>query len=237
MIIFYAMEIANALEATVERINSAASRAGRNPDKIKLVAVSKTVSLDKIIEAVKAGATVLGENRVQEARDKITEFRARNTDLKPEWHLIGNLQKNKARTAVLLFDLIHSVDSEELALILNHNATQSGRQQRVLVQVKLSDEEAKHGIPETKLMDLLEKVTAMENLKLEGLMAIPPFYNDPEKARPYFRKLKDFAESAIKKGYPINDLSMGMSNDFEVAIEEGSTLVRVGTAIFGKRSY
>jgi pyridoxal phosphate enzyme (YggS family) len=237
MIIFYAMEIANALEATIERINSAAARAGRNPEIIKLVAVSKTVALDKILEAVKAGVTVLGENRVQEARDKITELSARNTDLKPEWHLIGNLQKNKAKTAVRLFDLIHSVDSEELALILNHHAAQSGKQQSILVQVKLSDEEAKHGIPGIKLLNLLEKVSAMGNLKLEGLMTIPPFYNDPEKTRPYFRKLKEFAENAIGRGYPINDLSMGMSNDFEVAIEEGSTLVRVGTAIFGKRNY
>ena len=231
------MEIANALKTTVERINRAAARAGRNPDKIKLIAVSKTIALDKILDALKAGAAVLGENRVQEARDKITELRVRNTDLKPEWHLIGNLQKNKARTAVRLFDMIHSVDSEELALILNQHAAQSGRKQRVLVQVKLSDEEAKHGIPETKLMDLLGKVIAMENLKLEGLMTIPPFYSDPEKARPFFRKLKEFAEIAIGRGYPINDLSMGMSTDFEVAIEEGSTLVRVGTAIFGNRNY
>jgi pyridoxal phosphate enzyme (YggS family) len=237
MIIFYAMEIVKALEATAERISNAAARAGRNPDKIKLIAVSKMITLDKILEAVKAGVTVLGENRVQEARDKIMELTARNTDVKPEWHLIGNLQKNKARTAVRLFDLIHSVDSEELALILNHHAAQAGGQQRVLVQIKLSDEEAKHGIRGTKFMELLEKITAMKNLKLEGLMTIPPFYDDPENTRPYFRKLKELAENAVGRGYSVNDLSMGMSNDFEVAIEEGSTMVRVGTAIFGKRSY
>jgi pyridoxal phosphate enzyme (YggS family) len=248
MLSFYAMGIANALIKVKDRINNSAVKAGRNPDEIKLVAVSKTVELQRIIEAIKAGAAILGENRAQEAREKISDFKAQipppvpppgkdGTIWKVEWHLIGNLQKNKAATAVRLFDLIHTVDTAGLAEELDRRAHKIDKIQRVLIQVKLSDETAKHGIPEKDLMELLEKVTNMDNLRLEGFMTMPPFFEDPEKTRPYFRRLKELADKVTGKGFTVNELSMGMSNDFEVAIEEGATMVRVGSAIFGERNY
>ena len=231
------MDLAEAIQAVQDRIDNSALKTGRNPDGIKLVAVSKTVELNRIIEAVKAGATIFGENRVQEAREKISNIKSQISDRKIQWHLIGNLQKNKAKIAVRLFDLIHSVDSIELAEELDKQADKRGKKQRVLLQVKLSDETAKHGIPERDLMYLLQKVRDMDNLKLEGLMTIPPFFDDPERTRPYFRRLRQIAANMIEKGFHINELSMGMTNDFEVAIEEGSTMVRVGRAIFGERNY
>lgn len=231
------MSIYNALRSVQEIITNAAVKAGRNPDEIKLVTVSKTVNLERVIEAVRAGACILGENRVQEAKEKITNFKLQISDYKPEWHLIGSLQKNKARHAVQLFDMIHSVNDCALAEELERQAEKQNKIQRVLVQVKLSDETTKHGIQEKDLWELLDKVAAMDNLNLEGLMTIPPFFDDAEKTRPYFRKLRQLAEGAVKKGHPVKELSMGMSNDFEVAIEEGSTMVRIGTAIFGQRAY
>ncbi len=239
--------IADALKKVRDRINNSAVKAGRNPEEIKLIAVSKTVDLQKIIEAVKAGAALLGENRVQEARSKITELRSQITPPSPplvrgglggvEWHLIGNLQKNKAKIAVQLFDVIHSLDSVELAEALNKYSVQAGKKQRVLIQVKLSDETAKHGIKEREFMQLLEKTSEMENIELEGLMTIPPFFGEIEKTRPYFRKLRELRDRLSSEGFKLPELSMGMSNDFEVAIEEGATMVRVGTAIFGERNY
>lgn len=215
-------------------------KAGRDPDEIKLIAVSKTVELERVMEAVKEGALILGENRVQEAKEKIRNYELRITNSplagrKVEWHLIGSLQKNKAKTAVQLFDLIHSVDSTGLAAELNRQAENAGLVQDILVQVKLSEEAAKHGTPEKDLADLLNAVRKMSNLNLRGLMTIPPFFDEPEKARPYFRKLRLIAETFSAEGFPLNELSMGMSNDYEVAIEEGATMVRVGTAIFGRR--
>ncbi|MBL7031645.1 MAG: YggS family pyridoxal phosphate-dependent enzyme [Nitrospira sp.] len=241
------MEIVEALKNVLENIRSSAVKADRDPDIIKLIAVSKTVELQLIIEAVNAGAAILGENRVQEAKSKIEEFRSLTPPAPPlakggiiggvEWHLIGNLQKNKARTAVELFDLIHSVDSADLAAELNKHAKNAGKVQDVLVQVKLSDEATKHGALEKDIRDLLGSVMEMDNLNLRGLMTIPPFFDDPEKARPFFRKLRQIAETSSAKGFPVNELSMGMSNDYEVAIEEGATMVRVGTAIFGARNF
>ncbi len=231
------MGIAEALKAVQERINNSAVKAGRNSDNIKLIAVSKTVELQRIIEAVNAGVSILGENRVQEAKNKITELRIQSTDfLKIQWHLIGSLQKNKAKTAVQLFDLIHSLDSASLAEALNNYSQRIGKRQRILVQVNLLDETTKHGISEENLMELLEKISSMGNLKIEGLMTMPPLFEEPEKTRPYFNRLRQLAEMASEKGFPINELSMGMSHDFEVAIEEGATMVRIGTAIFGERN-
>jgi len=229
-------------------IITSAERCGRDPSDIKLVAVSKTVGLSKIIEAVNAGVMILGENRVQEAKDKIANFRMHvshpsthltggETKEVLQWHLIGNLQKNKARAAVQLFDLIQSVDSRALAEELDKHARETGKRQRVLVQVKLADEATKHGVPEKDLMGLLDTVACMDNVKLEGMMTIPPFFDDMEKTRPYFHKLRQIADRAIAEGHPVKELSMGMSNDFTVAIEEGSTIVRIGTAIFGERNY
>lgn len=245
MLIFYTMSIAGNLEMVLESINNAAAGSGRDPSGIKLVAVSKTVELQRILEAVKAGVTALGENRVQEAREKISEL---GSQIKPplphvgkgmagevEWHLIGNLQKNKAKTAVQIFDLIHSLDSISLADELNRQAQRINKTQRVIVQVKLSMETVKHGISEESLTGLLEKVSDMDYLKLEGLMTMPPFFDDPEETRPYFRKLRKIAEKVSRKGFPVIDLSMGMTNDFQIAIEEGATILRIGTAIFGGR--
>ncbi len=249
------MEIASALKNVLGNIRSSAVKADRDVNEIKLITVSKTIELERVIEAVNAGASILGENKVQEAKEKITnyplqickanlghgdqgELRITNSPVaqkKVEWHLIGNLQKNKARTAVELFDLIHSVNSSGLATELNKHANNAGIVQDVLVQVKLSDEATKHGALEKDLMSLLESVIGMDNLKLRGLMTIPPFFEDPEEARPYFRKLRQIAETASARGFSVNELSMGMSNDYRVAIEEGSTMVRVGTAIFGAR--
>jgi pyridoxal phosphate enzyme (YggS family) len=242
MLRFDAMEIASALKNVLENIRSSAVKADRDVNEIKLITVSKTIELERVIEAVNAGASILGENKVQEAREKITNYELRITNSpvakkKVEWHLIGNLQKNKARTAVELFDLIHSVNSSGLAAELNKHANNAGIIQDVLVQVKLSDEATKHGALEKDLMGLLESVMGMDNLKLRGLMTIPPFFEDPEEARPYFRKLRQIAETASARGFSVKELSMGMSNDYRVAIEEGATMVRVGTAIFGKRNY
>jgi pyridoxal phosphate enzyme (YggS family) len=240
------MDIEKNIEKVLERISNSAVKAGRNPNEIKLVAVSKTVTLQRILEAVKAGVTILGENRVQEAREKISNFKFQIAPPAPpltnggmkggvEWHLIGNLQKNKAGTAVQLFNLIHSVDSTVLVEELDKHAKRTGKKQRVLMQVKLSDESTKHGVLEGDLIKLLEKVFVADSLLLEGFMTMPPYFEDPEKTRPYFRRLYEIAKDVSGKGFAIKELSMGMSNDYEVAIEEGATMVRVGTAIFGER--
>jgi pyridoxal phosphate enzyme (YggS family) len=235
MLIFYTMGILQNLSAVQEKIYKSAVKAGRDPRDIKLVAVTKTVELQEIIKAVKAGVTILGESRVQEAQRKVESYELRVMSEKIEWHLIGNLQRNKAKYAVRLFDLIHTIDSIELAEELNKQAEKAGKVQRVLVQVKLSDESTKHGVSENDLTELLEQVNSMGNLGVEGLMTIPPFFEDPEKACPYFKRLREIRDRVAVKGFKVPELSMGMSNDFEVAIKEGATMVRIGTAIFGER--
>ncbi len=217
------------------RISRAAMRAGRDPEGIRLVAVTKTVDTTVIYGAVEAGLREFGENRVQEAREKIPEIESMVPDSLITWHLVGHLQKNKAKTAVDLFDLIHSVDSVELAVALNEQAARIGKIQRILVQVKLSDEATKHGIARENLLGCLEKLVAMKNLKTEGLMTIPPFFDDPRMVRPYFSQLREIRDGIASRGLALGELSMGMTNDFEVAVEEGATIVRVGTAIFGER--
>lgn len=239
------MLIENA-SAIFKRISHAAMRAGRSPDEVKLIAVTKTVGIETIKEAIDAGLRIFGENRVQEAQKKISDLKFEITPPIPpfekggmkggvEWHLIGHLQKNKAKYAVQLFDLIHTVDSIELAEELNKQAEKIGKIQSILVQVKLSEEETKHGISEDELILLLEEIKKLKNLKLEGLMTMPPFFDNPEEARPYFRRLREIRDNAKEKGFMLPELSMGMSGDFEVAIEEGATMVRIGTAIFGER--
>ena len=231
------MAIADRINSVNEKIIRAARKSSTDPDTIKLIAVSKTVDAQKITDALYGGVKILGENRVQEAKVKISELRSQNADWDIEWHLIGHLQKNKAKAAVQLFDLIQTVDSVDLAEELDSQARKFDKIQRVLVQVKLAAEETKHGVAESDVMAVLEKVTALDYLKLEGLMTIPPFFDDPEEGRPYFRKLREIAVSAREQGFSIDELSMGMSNDYEVAIEEGATMIRVGTAIFGERDY
>ncbi|MEW6570617.1 MAG: YggS family pyridoxal phosphate-dependent enzyme [Nitrospirota bacterium] len=217
------------------RISSAAIRSGRSPFDVKLIAVTKTVGTERIKEAVELGLRAFGENRVQEAKVKISNLRSQISNSVIEWHLIGHLQKNKAKTAIRLFDVIQTLDSIELAALLNKCAEREGKSQRVLIQVKLSEEEAKHGVEPKKLMELIEAVSKMENLMLEGLMMMPPFFEDPEMARPYFRRLRELRDEAERRGYRFPELSMGMTNDFEIAILEGATMVRIGTALFGER--
>jgi pyridoxal phosphate enzyme (YggS family) len=222
------------------RISHAAMRVERNPEDVKLVAVTKNVGVEKIKEAIDWGLRIFGENRVQEAKEKIENLSRLTPDalrFTPiSWHLVGHLQKNKAKVAVQLFDLIHSLDSVGLAKELNKYVEKAGKIQRVFIQVKLSEEETKHGISKEGLMDLIKVISNMKNLRLEGLMGMPPFFDDPEMARPYFRELRELRDNALKSGYKLPELSMGMTNDFEVAIEEGATMVRIGTGIFGHNS-
>ena len=219
-----------------ERIALSARRSGRAAEEIKLIAVSKTHSAEILRRAIEAGVTDLGENRVQEAEGKILELGRERV----RWHLIGHLQSNKARRAVQLFELVHSLDSVELAQRLNRLCGDEGRGLlSVMIQVDLAGEETKTGVPESELAELVEQVAACEHLSLKGLMTLPPFFEDSEQTRPYFkrlRELRDYYREAGAFGDEPGELSMGMSNDFEVAVEEGATMVRVGTAIFGQRA-
>jgi PLP dependent protein len=230
------IQLLDNLKEIHRKIAHAAIRVGREPSEIKLIAVTKTVNIDLIRMAVDIGLREFGENRVQEAQKKVKSDKLSVMTERIHWHLIGHLQKNKVKTAVGLFDLIHSVDSLELAVEIDTQAAKISKKQRVLIQVKLSEEETKHGAAENDLLDLVRKTTALGNVKLEGLMTLPPFFDEPEKARPYFRRLSELRREAEKKGFRLPELSMGMSHDVEVAIEEGATMVRVGTAIFGERS-
>lgn len=221
------------IEQVRRRIAEAAGRAGRNQDEVELLAVTKTVPVSLIREAVDVGVTLLGETRVQEARDKVALLGSRPV----KWHLIGHLQINKSKLAIELFDLIHSLDSLKLAVALERHGASLGKQVRALVEVNLGGEPDKTGIRENELPELLQACRAFANLTVEGLMAIPPFRSDPQEVRPFFRRLRALRDQAADT-YPdlhLRHLSMGMSHDFEVAIEEGATLVRIGTAIFGER--
>ena len=225
-----ATSIAENLANIEQRIADAARRSGRDPGEVKLVAVSKTHPPETLREAIAADIRVFGENKVQEGETKIVEL-GRDA---AEWHLIGHLQSNKARKAVQLFDVIHSVDSLDIAERLERICGEEGREAlSVLVQVDLAGEETKSGIAEAELQDLVEFLQGCKHLKLDGLMVLPPFFEDPEATRPYFRRLRELRDRVVPGGH----LSMGMSHDFEVAVEEGATMVRVGTAIFGEREY
>ena len=231
------MSIADNISAIRERMALAAAKVGRSPDSITLMGVSKTVESERIKEAYAAGIRVFGENRVQEFGEKSAAL-ADPKDAK--WHLIGHLQSNKSNKAVELFHAIDSVDSLRLAERLNEAAKQSGKKLPVLIEIKVGEEESKAGIPldSPELDTLLLAAPQLENLQIRGLMTVPPFTEDPQGARTYFRLLRDLRDTiALRKlpGIHMDVLSMGMSHDFEVAIEEGSTCVRVGSAIFGGR--
>lgn len=216
------------------RIAEACLRAGRRPEDVKLVAVSKTVAPDRIRQAYEAGLRDFGENRVQEADAK----RSALSDLTVTWHLVGHLQTNKAKLARQLFHWVHSVDSLRLAQKLDQAAVCSGERLPVLLEVNLGAESTKSGAREHEVLPLAEQVGRLETLELRGLMTLPPFFEDSQQARPVFRRLHELAatiESANLPGVSTRELSMGMSHDFEVAIEEGATIIRVGTAIFGPR--
>lgn len=218
------------LSRVLEKIEKAAQKVGRNPGEVKLVAVSKTVEASRIQEAIEAGVSILGENYVQEAQKKIEEI-----GRPVSWHFIGHLQSNKAKHAVRLFDMIHSIDSLPLAEELNRRAEQSNRIIRVMIEVNLSQEATKFGADEKMLMNLARGIQRLNHLSLEGLMTMPPYFDSPELSRPYYIALRTLKERMVKEGITMKELSMGMSNDFDIAIEEGATYVRVGTAIFGPR--
>jgi PLP dependent protein len=217
-----------------ERIAEASRCAGRRPEDVKLVAVSKTVPPDRIRAAYDAGLRDFGENRVQEANAK----RAALSDLTVTWHLVGHLQTNKAKLARELFHCVHSLDSLRLAQKLDEAAVCSGDRLPVLIEVNLGEEQTKSGVREQDVLPLAEQAGRLPTLELRGLMVLPPLFENPEQARPFFRLLRELArtiEAANLPGVSMRDLSMGMSHDFEVAIEEGATMVRIGTAIFGRR--
>jgi len=217
-----------------DAIDRAALRSGRKAEDITLIAVSKTIGPALIQQAVDAGIANLGENRVQEAAEKVE----RVTGPALRWHLIGHLQSNKARHAVKMFDVIHTVDSVDLSCRLDRIAGEMGRTPAVLVQVKLGDEPAKSGADPWDLPAVVEALDSAANLRLRGLMVIPPLSESPEGTRAYFKELRELLDGLNQgraAGGRLSELSMGMSGDFEVAIEEGATMVRVGTAIFGSR--
>lgn len=223
--------IAQNLEKVEARIAGACEKAGRSRDEVELLAVSKTWPAETIFQAVDAGITVFGENKVQEAIAKVPLLPERIS-----WHLIGNLQKNKVRKSLTVIDTYHGVDSLDLALQMNRIAEELGLHPSVYLQVNLAAEASKHGFSPDDLRRDLDAVLELDRLDVLGLMIIPPFDSEPENVRPHFANLRQFRdELAEKSGIPLTGLSMGMSHDFEVAIEEGSTIVRVGTAIFGAR--
>lgn len=223
------------LTAIRTRIHEACLRAGRDPSEVRLVGVTKTVPVDRIREGVRAGIQLLGENYIQEARKKVEAL----GDLGVSWHFIGHLQSNKAKIAVECCEMIHTVDRESLAQELDRLARKSGRVVPVLIQVNVGDEATKSGISPEELPNLFRSVSGLEGLEVRGLMALPPYEEEPERARPYFRLLRELMEG-LRRDAPnpevLRELSMGMSHDFDVAVEEGATLVRIGTALFGERT-
>lgn len=218
-----------------ERINNACSRSGRNIEEIQLVAVTKNVPEDKILEAVRLGISEIGESRVQESQGKFQFIHRSAPDLK--WHLIGHLQSNKVNRAVEFFDLIQSADSEKLLERINRRAQELNKVQECLIEIKISEESAKSGFIPEEIEKILDFSSVLKNVAVKGMMCIAPYFENPEQSRIYFAKGKKIFEKWFKKSgnEPNASLSMGMSNDFETAIEEGSTMIRIGTAIFGSR--
>jgi hypothetical protein len=226
--------IARNLDDVRLRIRRAAQDAGRSPADVRLLAVSKTFGLDHVRAAAEAGQGDFGENRVQEALQKIEG----SADLKIRWHLIGTLQSNKVRRVVPRFSAIHSVDSLRLLEAIDTAATGAGTAPELFVQVDLAGEATKHGAPPDEAMDIVRGAARCRSARCVGLMTIPPFFDDPEEARPYFARLRNLRDTLLREGVErpmLRELSMGMSHDYEIAVQEGATIVRLGTAIFGKR--
>jgi len=226
--------IADNLATVKERMAQAARKSGREPDSVRLVAVTKTVPAERIVEAGTMNGCVFGENKVQEARDKIETLGTESY----HWHFIGHLQRNKVKYIPGLFELIHSVDNSELAEEIHRHSLQHDVITPVLIQVNVSGETSKSGVAPNNLEELLDMLVSLSGISVRGLMTIPPFDSDPEQSRKHFsalRQLRDRMQSVNIENISMDELSMGMSNDFEVAIEEGATWVRVGTAIFGAR--
>ena len=226
------MGIAARFEEIRDRISKATKRVGREPGSVTLVGVTKTRPASVVTEAAQAGLTDVGENKVQETETKKPDVESGSV----RWHLIGHLQKNKAKKAVELFDVIHTVDSVSIGERIDRLAAEAGKTQSVMVQVDLAGEETKFGLPEAELFDALDALARCAHLQVDGLMLLPPYFDEPDEVRPYFRRLRELSEESRARGVLRgSELSMGMSHDFEVAIEEGATLVRVGNAIFGPR--
>ncbi|MFH2064003.1 MAG: YggS family pyridoxal phosphate-dependent enzyme [Pseudomonadota bacterium] len=216
------------------RIQNALCSCGRRQDNITLVAVSKTVPSETIKAGIHSGLSIFGENYIQEAKQKIDTI----ADPSVTWHFIGHLQSNKAKYAVRLFDLIHTVDSLKLAAELDRQAQKNNKLQNILLQVNVGMEASKSGVSPDDVLDLTRSISCLNHVKIKGLMTIPPVYNSPERVAPYFQNLRELRDMIRKKNIPnveMNELSMGMTGDFEVAIREGATLIRIGTAIFGER--
>lgn len=227
--------MAAAIDAIKIRMASAAKAAGRDPEDVKLLPVTKTKPAAMLRHAYSLGLRTFGENYIQEARDKFEELSA----LDISWHFIGHLQSNKARYAVKMFDLIHSVDSLNLAEALNREAAKINKVQAIMVQVNEGGEASKSGVTPAAALELVKSAVRLPNLKLKGLMTLPPFFDNPEAARPYFADLRRIRDEINAMGIPgveLTELSMGMTGDFEAAIAEGSTIVRIGTALFGARA-
>lgn len=226
--------ITTRVQTVLTKIRSAEEKAGRLGGSVRLVAATKTVMVDHIAEGVRAGLSILGENRVQEARSKISTF----SQASVQWHFIGHLQRRKVRSVIGVFDLIHSVDSLDLAHEIDRRAGEADRRQNVLLEVNIGDEPTKTGFRADDVMRSLSSMAELPHICIKGLMTIPPPTADSDSARPYFRKLRELARQIMAlqvSSVSMDQLSMGMSNDYEAAIEEGATLVRVGTALFGAR--
>ena len=222
------------LSAIEQRIQTVAANCGRDPHTIRLVAVSKTMPANVVKKAILAGVEILGENYIQEAREKFNALCNESVT----WHFIGHLQTNKAKYAVRMFDLIHSVDSLKLAAELDKQAAKFDKLQKILIQVNISQESTKSGVTLDNTMALIRQIAAYKHLAVMGLMTVPPFFNQPEKVRPIFKALRNLRDQIAKEKIPgiaVEELSMGMTGDFETAIEEGATLIRIGTALFGER--
>jgi pyridoxal phosphate enzyme (YggS family) len=228
------MDVAANYREIMERISQAAARTGRDAASVRLLAAAKAQDVERIRAAVAAGVSLIGENYVQEAAAMKASIPG-----PIEWHMIGHLQRNKAKTAVALFDLIESLDSIALARELDKEGRKAGKRVRTFVEVNLGGEKSKTGIAEHEICSLLEEASRLANLTIEGLMVVPPYCENPEDGRPYFRALRELLCRLQERRLPnleLKELSMGMSQDYQVAIEEGATIVRIGTALFGPRN-
>lgn len=226
--------IAQRVQSVLSAIRSAAGKVGRRPDSIRLVAATKTVTVDRIREGIAAGLSILGENRVQEALPKVEAL----AQAPVRWHFIGHLQRRKVRSVVGMFELIHSVDSLELAQEIDRRAGEAGQSQDILLEVNIGGETTKGGFHQDGLIQLVSTMAAFSHIQIKGLMAIPPPTAESESARTHFIRLRELAEAIAAQRIPgvaMDELSMGMSNDYEIAVQEGATLVRVGSTIFGAR--
>ncbi len=227
------VDVAGNYRKILDRISEIAGKCGRHPREVKVLGAAKSQSVESIRAAIAAGVTLIGENYVQEAEAKKAQVSE-----SIEWHMIGHLQRNKAKAAAEIFALIESLDSVALALELEKQGRQRGKKIRALVEVNLAGEESKSGIAKDDLASLLEAVAKLDHLTVEGLMTVPPFREEPEESRPYFRELRELKDKFNAQRIPhvdLQDLSMGMTHDYPVAIEEGATIVRIGTALFGPR--